>query len=99
MKTASVTEVKNNLSRFLELVRNGETVVITEHGIPVARIESIRAERNETAEQAKLSRLERAGVLRRGRGISKKTLSMPLAAVKKKANAVAVVIEERREGR
>lgn len=39
MKSASVTETKNNLSALLEEVRRGETVLITNHGKPVARIE------------------------------------------------------------
>ena len=39
MKSASVTETKNKLSALLEEVRRGETVLITHHGKPVARIE------------------------------------------------------------
>ena len=40
MKKASVSEAKNGLSALLDEVRQGETVLITHHGKPVARIES-----------------------------------------------------------
>ena len=42
MKSASVSEAKNGLSALLDEVRRGETVLITNHGKPVARIESCR---------------------------------------------------------
>jgi prevent-host-death family protein len=38
MITAGVKDTKNNLSRYLALVKAGEDVVITEHGKVVARI-------------------------------------------------------------
>lgn len=44
MKRASVSQTKDNLSGLLHEVRKGETVLITHHGEPVARIESCRTE-------------------------------------------------------
>ena len=44
MKRASVSETKDNLSGLLHEVRQGETVLITHHGEPVARIEPCRTE-------------------------------------------------------
>ena len=38
MITAGIKDTKNNLSRYLERVRAGEDVVITDHGKVVARI-------------------------------------------------------------
>ena len=38
MLTIGVKEMKNNLSRFLARVKQGEEVVITERGKPIARI-------------------------------------------------------------
>lgn len=99
MRTASVTEVKNNLSKFLELVSSGEAVLITDRGVPIARIESVRSDQNETGEQARLSRLERAGLMRRGRPLSRRLLSESPAALKRGASALAALLEERREGR
>ena len=43
MKRASVSEAKNGLSGLLDEVRSGETVLITHHGKPVARIEAYSA--------------------------------------------------------
>lgn len=43
MKHASVSEAKNGLSVLLSEVRRGETVLITHHGAPVARIEPYQA--------------------------------------------------------
>lgn len=38
MIAAGVKEVKNRLSRYLALVKQGEEIVVTERGRPVARI-------------------------------------------------------------
>ena len=42
MKRATITETKNGLSRLLDEVRRGETILITERKVPVARIEPVR---------------------------------------------------------
>ena len=36
-----VRELKNNLSRYLEQVRDGDEVIVTDRGRPVARLSSI----------------------------------------------------------
>lgn len=36
-----VRDLKNNLSRHLKSVKNGETITVTEHGRPIARLEPI----------------------------------------------------------
>lgn len=38
MKKARIAELKNNLSRYLEHVRGGESVLILDRNTPVARI-------------------------------------------------------------
>ena len=38
MRTFGVYEAKNRLSELLELVENGEEILITNHGRPVARL-------------------------------------------------------------
>ena len=60
MKSASVSEAKNGLSALLDEVRRGETVLITNHGRPVARIESYHT-KEATAEEAE-AELVRRGV-------------------------------------
>lgn len=38
MNTAGIKEIKNNLSRYLAMVKSGEEILITERGKPIARI-------------------------------------------------------------
>jgi len=45
MKTASVTELKNGLSSFLEKVQRGHSVLVTEHSRPVAILEKVSTDR------------------------------------------------------
>jgi prevent-host-death family protein len=41
MKRVSVTELKNQLSRYLRLVKRGETVEVMERSVPVARLQAV----------------------------------------------------------
>jgi len=41
MEKATITEVKNHLSAFLDKVKHGEAVLITDRGRPVARLETV----------------------------------------------------------
>ncbi len=38
MKTANIADLKNRLSMYLQLVRNGEEVIVKDRNQPVARI-------------------------------------------------------------
>ena len=40
-KTVGVRELRQNASQILDLVKDGEIIEITEHGVPVARIAPI----------------------------------------------------------
>lgn len=69
MKTARIAELKNNLSRYLDHVRGGGTVVVLDRDRPVAQIMPLsRAARAAGADQERLARLERRGLVRRGSG-------------------------------
>ncbi len=54
---------KNQLSALLDRVRHGETVVIEDRGIPIARLTPID-HRTAGPERDHLARLERHGILR-----------------------------------
>ncbi|RME21268.1 MAG: type II toxin-antitoxin system prevent-host-death family antitoxin, partial [Deltaproteobacteria bacterium] len=41
MKTASITQTKNQLSALIEQVKRGETVLILDRGKPVARLVAV----------------------------------------------------------
>lgn len=65
MLVATITEAKNRLSALIDKVKAGESVLIVDRGVPVARLES--ALTLDDAE-GRLSRLERQGLVRRGTG-------------------------------
>lgn len=97
MKTATITEAKNGLSALIDRVRAGESVLILDRGVPVARIEPIGGSDDQTG---RLRRLERAGVIRFG------TTPPPIDLLRQRApviragaSAVDAVLDERRTGR
>lgn len=96
MEVASITQAKNSFSALIARVRAGESVLILDRGVPVARLEPVVG----TAE-GRIERLERAGVIRRGRG--KPPSLEQLAAGRPKLppgeSLVDAVLEDRREGR
>ena len=53
MRTVNIGELKNQLSAYLQYVRNGEEVVVKDRNVPVARILPIQA-RDFAAEEAQL---------------------------------------------
>jgi prevent-host-death family protein len=74
--TASVAQLKARLSEYLRQVKGGSELVITERGIPVARLSPLDAERRRST---RAERLARAGLLRRGAGKLRKSLLTPPA--------------------
>ncbi len=66
MKRASIAEARNRLSAYLELVRRGETILITDRNVPVAQIVPL-APGAGTIDDERLRDLERRGVIRRAR--------------------------------
>ena len=65
MKTAAVAELKAQLSRYMSRVKAGEEILVTERGVPVARLVPVGA-RGPDHEQ--LRDLERQGLIRLGSG-------------------------------
>ena len=97
MTTASVTEAKNNLSKLLKKVKHGETVLILDRNIPVARLEPLPPGSTD-ADEAQLIELERRGLLKRGTGkLPKDFLKLPRLKFKK--SLVEAVLAQRREAR
>lgn len=61
MKRVSISEAKNQLSALLDRVRRGQTVVIEDRGVPVARLEGLASGPNP---EGRLERLARDGVVK-----------------------------------
>ena len=98
MRTASITEAKNKLSALLDQVKAGETIVILDRGVPVARLEPVTTRSDD--DEGRLDRLERAGVIRRGTGgLPAGFLDRPLVKPRNGMSAVTLLLEERRSGR
>jgi prevent-host-death family protein len=99
MKTATITEAKNKLSAFIDRVRHGETVVITDRGRPVARLISALTDAAEDPE-GRLARLERRGGLRRAVSPAPRALILktPLKTPKP-SGVLAALLAERHDGR
>ena len=69
MKEAKISEIKNQLSRYLSLVRRGEVVRILDRNVPIAQIIPIRSPSTEHDVGAEaLAEMERKGLIRRGTG-------------------------------
>jgi antitoxin (DNA-binding transcriptional repressor) of toxin-antitoxin stability system len=92
MITAGIKELKNNLSRYLARVKEGEEVLITERGNPLARI--VKENQGNRSIRAALGPL-----------IEKGMISLPTRSINKDRLAPAVapgklvsemVIEDRR---
>lgn len=64
MKTANLSDVKDQLSAYVELVRNGESVRILVRGVPAADLVPVAAT---PADEAWLDDLERRGVIRKAK--------------------------------
>jgi prevent-host-death family protein len=99
MKTASITEAKNNLSALIDGLKGGSPVLIVDRGRPVARLEPVTGDHGRDRGDG-LSRLVRGGLVRLRR------YEPPLAIIDAPppsalagASAVDTLIEERREGR
>ena len=97
MKTVSISELKNRLSAYLDMVRAGESVMVLDRDLPVAVIQKV----GEVPEaDPRLLRLERAGLVRRpagGPGPGLALLNEP--PPKSSASVLQALVEDRREGR
>jgi prevent-host-death family protein len=99
MRTASITEAKNNLSALIDSLKGGSPVLIVDRGRPVARLEPVTgAQAGE--HDARLARLLREGLVRPRR---KRPARAIFSSQPPRANAavsiVDALIEERRNGR
>ncbi len=97
MRVASVSEAKNKLSSLLDQVKGGETIVIAERGKPVARLIPVPPSDGD----ARLVRLEREGLIRRGGGDARKVVDIASPVPRSGGGTAAVdaIVDERRHGR
>ena len=101
MIRATISEVKDGMSAYLRRVKSGESVLVMERRTPIARIVPVGLDSDGGGEgdrvdrEAKIARLERAGiVVRRGPGSPLDVLGQPLRAG---AGILEALLEERSE--
>ena len=100
MITANISKTKNELSRYLDAVRGGETVVILDRNRPIAQIQPLSLETG--AASARLSELEVGGLVTRPKSSDRSWVKDLLVTDGDSAGAVGSVdalIEERASGR
>jgi prevent-host-death family protein len=94
-RTASVVELKARLSEHLRHVKAGHEVVVTERGVPVARLLPLDdGERRST----RRSRLTRSGLLKPGRGKLPAALKQAPNGPEMGPEVVDALLAERRDG-
>lgn len=96
MKTAAVSELKARLSEYLNQVKAGMEVLITDRGKPVARLMPIL--RPKTVKEV-LVRMEKQGLIKLGTGKLPKGFWRMPRAKDPKGLVLKAVLEEREEGR
>ena len=101
MIRVTISEVKDGMSAYLRRVKAGESVLVMERKTPIARIVPVGLdsqggrEGDRVDEEAKLARLEQAGILvRRGSGRPLDVLGQPLRAG---AGVLEALLDERSE--
>jgi len=95
MERASISALKNRLSAYLEKVRAGETVLVFDRDRPVARLEPVESEMDA---DDRITRLERAGLVKRGRA-PVPLKSLRASGAKAKRSVTQALLDERRGGR
>jgi prevent-host-death family protein len=96
MQRATITEAQNGLSALIDRVRAGESVLITDRGVPVARLAPAGASAD--ADDLPLARLGRAGIVRRGPGDPGWILDRPPTRTVDGRGISDLVLEDRESG-
>ena len=93
-RTASVVELKAKLSEYLRQVKSGHELIVTERGIPVARMLPLDdGERRST----RRVRLTRSGALKPGRGKLPAALRQPPTGPDQGRAVLDALLAERRD--
>lgn len=94
MKTITISKLKNELSRFLRLVKQGETIIVLDRKEPVAEISPVCRQSRHATDH--LASLESAGIIRRGDSKQLEGWTVPRG---KSVGVLSALLDERRTGR
>jgi prevent-host-death family protein len=96
MKTIGVAQLKAHLSRYLYIVKHGQEIVITDRGVPVAKIVPLAAA---VHDDSRRERLVKAGLLRPGSGRARFTRFRVPKGPREGYGVLRALLEERDESR
>lgn len=97
MEKATISQLKNRLSAYLKKVRAGQTILVCDRDQPVARLERVGGD---AAGDDRLTRLERAGLVRRAPARPPIPLArLRTGRVRTGRRVAEALIEDRRGGR
>ncbi|MEM1332722.1 MAG: type II toxin-antitoxin system prevent-host-death family antitoxin [Actinomycetota bacterium] len=82
-----IRELKNGLSKYIERVRSGDEVIVTDRGRPVARLSSLNASEDRLAD------LVEAGLVRPP---TNRKRHVPTSRIKAKAPVSDLIADQRR---
>ena len=63
MSTVGIKELKNRLTQYLRRIKQGEEVIVTERGKPIALIQPIQSAEHPASLEARLTRLAALGLV------------------------------------
>jgi prevent-host-death family protein len=96
MKTAAISEIKARLSEYLDQVKAGEEVLITDRGKPVARLSPLAKTRSVATS---VLFLEKQGLIRLGSGKLPKNIGTFPRPTDDEGLVLRALLEEREAGR
>ncbi len=96
MRTAAISELKARLSEYLNRVKGGEEVLVTDRGQPVARVVPVA---RATARRDAMAGLEKRGLIKLGSGRLPKGFGRMSKAQDPGRSVLRALLEERESGR
>jgi prevent-host-death family protein len=97
MRSESVSGAKNRLSALIKEVQGGESILITDRGVPVAKLVPVRLGRGVPPRVIALAQQGLAVLPERPPSV--RWLDLPRPKVRPGVDAAEAVLAERREGR
>ena len=94
MKTAAIAKLKATLSKYIDYVKSGEEIMITDRGKPVAKIMPIVGG---ISGDARRMSLIRRGIIRPGKGSVSRDLLLNLPIVNISQGDIDRIIREERQ--
>ncbi len=96
MRRASISTLKAKLSQYLDAVKAGEEILVTERGKPVARISPVSGD---ARQEERLERMIRAGQLRPPRSSKRVRVDQLDRPADPEGRSLEALLEDRAQGR